>query len=113
MDYIKYIEDNTIRCEASYRGGGIEIGASELFPALDYDYAKISAYQNYLGGGMLGAIQSSSNFHPDDLNKTDREKFNKLVDGLKKYFHDLTNHGGDEWETATFEQNQNRPASAY
>ena len=66
--YKGIIEDNTIRCEVSYRGGGIEIDVSELFGIED---AKVSAYQNYLGGGMAGSIQSNANFEPKkkDLKK--------------------------------------------
>ena len=107
MDYTKYIEENTLRCEAGYRGGGIEIDCAGLFNIED---AKISAYQNYLGGGLLGAIQSNANFDP---NKKDQKKFNELSEELKRYFHNLTNHEDNEWESASFEDNQNRPKSAY
>jgi len=97
-----------MRCEASGRGGGIEINAGELFP--DIEDARIAAYQNYLGGGLLGSIQANANFTPEEKDKT---KFLELAEALKKYFHNLTNHEGDEWEEATFEENQNRPVSAY
>ena len=110
IDYTKYIEDNTKRCEASGRGGGIEIDAGGLFPYIEE--AGITAYQNYLGGGMLGSIQSSDNFS-SKLHKRDAAKFEALREALKRYFHNLTNHEDDEWEAASFEQNQNRPESAY
>ncbi|KKK83013.1 hypothetical protein LCGC14_2797660, partial [marine sediment metagenome] len=35
MNYKKYIKDNTIRCEAGHRGGGIEINLSKLLPELN------------------------------------------------------------------------------
>lgn len=108
MDYKKYIEANTIRVEASGRGGGIEINCNELF---GYDDARMSAYQNYLGGGMLGSIQANANFNP--MNTKESKLYYELSEALKRYFHDLTNHEDDEWESATFEQNQNRPESAY
>lgn len=107
MNYKNFIEENTLRCEASGRGGGIEVDCSELFKI---DGAKMSAYQNYLGGGMLGAIQSNANFEPK---KSQNKKFDKLSEDLKKYFHNLTNHEGDEWEEQSYDQNQNMPVSAY
>lgn len=109
FNFTEYIEDNTLRCEASYRGGGIEIDASDylLTPG-----AKMTAYQNYLGGGMLGAIQFDCNIRGwQDTEIADRVR--ELSDELMRYFHNLTNHEDDEWEAATFEQNQNRPGSAY
>ena len=39
----------------SHRGGGCEIELS----ALGYDEEYMSAYQNYLGGGMRGAVGNS------------------------------------------------------
>lgn len=110
INYREYIEANTIRCEASYRGGGIEIDCTGLFPYLEE--ARMTAYQNYLGGGMLGSIQSSNDFEAD-LKSGDSETFEALQDTLKRYFHDLTNHEDDEWESASYEDNQNRPESAY
>lgn len=100
MDFEKI----TIRAKISSRGGGVEIDlTSEGFEGV-----KMTAYQNYLGGGMLGKINS-------DCNKPDWESNGKLVsisDNLKKYFHTLTNPDG-EWESSSFEVNQNRPTSTY
>jgi len=59
INLVAYIQDNILRCEVSHRGGGIEIDASEY---LKIDGAKITAYQNYLGGGMLGSVNSDKNF---------------------------------------------------
>ncbi len=117
MDYNEYIENNTIRCEASYRGGGIEINCNDLFPYIaelagNGNYCGMTAYQNYLGGGMLGSIQSSNNF-AEEVREEDQSKLTELEKALKVYFHNLTNHEGDEWEEASFEDNQNRPSSAY
>lgn len=115
IDYRQYIEDHTLRCEASYRGGGIEINCNDLFPYIEEktgDFAGLTAYQNYLGGGMLGSVQSSNNFQ-DALHKKDLKKFEELREALKRYFHSLTNHEGDEWEETTYEQDQLRPESAY
>ena len=103
------IEDNIIRIDASRRGGGIEIDASELFG----EGCKISAYQNYLGGGLLGAIQSDINFMPSEEQKKD---VLKLSEELKRYFHDITNEEAseyDEWNGMSYEQNQSMPSSGY
>lgn len=50
------IEENTTRLKTSRRGGGIEISLDAL--GAKYEGHKMSAYQNYLGGGMLGSIQN-------------------------------------------------------
>lgn len=116
IDLIDYIETHTLRCEASYRGGGIEISLNDLLGKdtdVDEDEFLMTAYQNYLGGGMLGAISSSYNFNLSSLTKKDQKTVSEITEALKRYFHNLTNHEDDEWESATFEENQNRPGSAY
>lgn len=98
-------EDITLRVEASHRGGGIEIDLTSL----GYEGEMMTAYQNYLGGGMLGSIGS-------DCTISDFRSHDDLVDiseKLKRYFHSLTNHVEDEWESASYEENQRRPSSAY
>ncbi len=110
MDYLEYIENNTLRCDANRRGGGIEINLTDLFPYIDD--AGMTAYQNYLGGGILGAIQTSLSFYPDELTREDNTKLVEISDQLKRYFHNLTNHS-DEWENVSYERGQMRPASAY
>jgi len=94
----------TLRLKATHRGGGIEIDLTTL----GWKDVKMSAYQNYLGGGMLGAIQNDCTISDWRSNK----ELCEIADKLSRYFHELTNHD-DEWESATFEQNQNRPSSAY
>ncbi len=111
INYSEYIEKNTLRCEASYRGGGIEIDLSELFPKVEN--ACMTAYQNYLGGGMLGSICNSYNFRVQELGKGDTKKLSDITQAVNKYYHSLTNHEGDEWEETTYERNQLRPESAY
>lgn len=98
------IEKATLRFEASPRGGGIEIDCN----VFGWD-VKMTAYQNYLGGGMLGSIGN-------DCTMRDWRYESELVEiaeALAKYFHEITRHSNDEWEDADFEQNQNRPLSAY
>jgi hypothetical protein len=108
MNLTKYIEANTIRLEASSRGGGIEIDASGYTGVSGH---KMTAYQNYLGGGMLGSIQSDTNLKVT-ADKAGRKTL-ELAEALKQYFHNITNHEDDDWENASFEENQNRPVSAY
>ena len=102
---MKAIEEITLRCEASYRGGGIEISIDHL----GYKGHKMTAYQNYLGGGMLGSIGNDCTVP----NWRDKPKLVKMALRLAKHFHKLTNHEDDEWEDTTFEENQRRPNSAY
>lgn len=101
--------DAIVREQISHRGGGVEIDLSQFgFP----DGALMSAYQNYLGGGMLGAIQSNHNMR-GEFTKAQEKKIEQLSDILKRYLHEQTNHEDDEWECATYEENQLRSVSAY
>ena len=95
-----------LRQRVSHRGGGVEI---DLTP-FGYEGGKMTAYQNYLGGGMLGAIGNDCNIGRDW--ETD-DKLVNIAKHLSMYFHSLTNHSEDEFESATFEENQSRPLSAY
>ena len=109
INLAEFIKQNTIRLEASRRGGGIEIDCSELLG----DDAKMTAYQNYLGGGLLGSIESDVNIK---IKENDYKMFQKLEEALKKYFHNITNEEAgeyDEWNEQSYEQNQNMPKSAY
>jgi hypothetical protein len=58
---------------------------------------------------MLGRINNDStirNWKTDDVLKD-------IADKLARYFHNITNHEDDEWESATFEENQLRSSSSY
>lgn len=99
------IEKNTLRLQASHRGGGIEIDLS----AWGFRGGKMTAYQNYLGGGMLGRINNDCTIRDWQEN----DKLVKIAEQLARYFHEITNHDEDEWESASFEENQSRPTSAY
>lgn len=101
------IEENITRSRISHRGGGVEIDVSPL--GKKYEGVRMSAYQNYLGGGMLGSIQGDCNLR----GWRDNKRLVNLNDRLKRYMHELTRHDDDEWEDASFEENQDRPASAY
>ena len=109
----KKIEENTLRLEVSSRGGGIEIDLTNF----GFKGESMTAYQNYLGGGMLGRVCSDCTLYHKDKNY----KINKLKDVeemLKRYYFELTNPESEDdetcWESQTFEQNQiAMPESAY
>jgi len=101
IDLSKHI----IRQEISSRGGGIEISLSFI---KKYKGHRMTAYQNYLGGGLLGSVQSDCSYP----NWKDNKTLISISDRLKKYFHELTNPES-EWESMSYEQNQNMPISAY
>jgi hypothetical protein len=114
-NFSDYIEGHTLRCEVSHRGGGIEIDATEF---LGEKYPlKMTAYQNYLGGGMTGSVQGSIEGHLRDYPKGIQTKALKLAEALKYHFYCLSNEivaDWDEWAASpSFEAQQNRPASAY
>ena len=98
-----------VREQISHRGGGVEIDLSHFGFRSG---SLMSAYQNYLGGGMLGSIQSNHNMNRS-FTVSETRKLEKLADILKRYMHDQTNHEDDEWESASYDENQMRPTSGY
>jgi len=98
---------NIIRQKVTTRGGGIEICLENQ----GYPGEKMTAYKNYLGGGILGRIGN-------DCTITDWQQDDFLVDladSLAKIMHRMTAPiylQGEELEQ-TFEQNQSMPISAY
>ena len=112
MKYKEFIENNTIKCDASHRGGTIKINVAELFPGVNEPI--MGAYQNYLGGGMAGAVVGASMFSPEELTEKEIIVFNELKENIKQYFHEITNGvNNDEWATSNYKSNQSRPISAY
>ena len=53
---MRTFEDKIIREKITSRGGGVEIDLQEFG-----HNGQMTAYQNYLGGGMLGGIASDCN----------------------------------------------------
>jgi hypothetical protein len=100
----------TLRLEVSHRGGGIEIDLTRK----GFKGHKMSAYQNYLGGGMLGKVCVNNTIEAFNLPCTDKQKLklDKISEELKKYFHELSN-SDDEFEKQSYEQNQKMSVSAY
>jgi len=103
-------EQIILRSELSSRGGGVEISLDTL----GFKNEKMSAYQNYLGGGMLGRVQANNTIEAYNKPCTDKQKtkLDNIAEQLKQYFHSLTNPD-TEWEGQTYEKNQNMPTSAY
>ena len=99
------IETHTLRLEVSGRGGGVEIALDSL----GLEGEKMTAYQNYLGGGMLGSIANDCTIE----NWREDKGLVSLADRLARYFHEITRHEEDEWEDASFEEGQKRSVSAY
>ena len=104
----EFFEAATIRLKTSSRGGGIEINLGKL-GYKKYEGYGMTAYQNYLGGGMLGRVNSDCNFP----NWEENNRLVKLSEELKKYFHNITNPDEDEFESMSYEKNQSMPVSAY
>jgi hypothetical protein len=100
----------TLRLETSSRGGGIEIDLTRF----GFSGQKMSAYQNYLGGGMLGRICANDTIRAFNKPHTEKQaaKLDRIAERLKKHFHELTNPD-TEWESQSYEQNQKMPISAY
>lgn len=106
------IEDHIIKSDVSYRGGVLKVDVSELFS--DVDNAIMGAYQNYLGGGLAGAVIGAAQFDPEELSAKDQKIFFTLKEEIKKYFYDLNGGGGDEYmvkEVNSYEKNQALPGS--
>ena len=97
-------EEITLRLEISHRGGGVEISLDTL----GFEGGRMSAYQNYLGGGLLGRVCSDCNIK----NWSNNKKLVKISDDLKRYYHSLTNPS-DGWESIDYLKNQNMPVSGY
>ena len=120
INYREFIEKNITSEDISYRGGSVKVDVSELFQNLEED-AIMGAYQNYLGGGIAGAIIGASMFDPDVLNKKDRKVFKELKEAIKMYFYDVNNGGGDEWmqeevtgkKAGGYKKNQSMAISGY
>lgn len=115
------IENNIINCDVSYRGGSLKVDVSSLFPNLDKDEAIMGAYQNYLGGGIAGAIIDAAMFSPEQLNAKDAKVFEALKERIKKFFYEINNGGGDDYmqenvtgkDAGGYERNQQFSVSTY
>lgn len=89
----------TLREQITSRGGGVEIDLTKL----GYPEQKMTAYQNYLGGGMLGSIGNDCTIP----NWQNDEKLQDIALQLSKYYHGKANPG------TLFEEVQLLPLKAY
>lgn len=74
------IQENITREEISHRGGGVELDLSDF----GYEDEYLSAYQNYLGGGMRGAVANSCTIEDWEMD----EKLVRIADELREYYED-------------------------
>lgn len=104
-------EEITLRQEITSRGGGIIISLDTF----GYEGEKMSAYQNYLGGGMLGKVSSNDTIRANNsfVEESLCRELDEIAEELKKYYFNLTNPDEETWEHVSFEQNQKLPVSAY
>ena len=72
------IAENITREDFSTRGGGVELDLT----AFGYEDEFLSAYQNYLGGGVLGSIVNSSTVEDWQMD----EKLVRLAEKLSEYY---------------------------
>lgn len=105
------VRANIIDLDASRRGGVMKVNVEAFFET--DEEPTIGAYQNYLGGGMLGAVQFGSNFAPSE---EQAELFQLFREATKQIFFAITNEEAsdwDEWSEQTYEQNQRMAKSGY
>jgi hypothetical protein len=74
------ITENITREEFSSRGGGVELDLT----AFGYEDEFLSAYQNYLGGGMLGGVDNSCTVEDWRMD----EKLVRLAERLRDYYQE-------------------------
>jgi hypothetical protein len=110
MEAINF-EDITLRIEVTSRGGGVEISLDSF----GYEGERMSAYQNYLGGGMLGKVCSNDTIRAKHkiVEESICRELDEIAEQLRKYYFSLTNPDEEYWEHMSYEQNQKMPVSAY
>jgi hypothetical protein len=129
IDLPEYIENHIIDCDISYRGGTLKVDVSGLFSQDSIDAVEeagetleAGAYQNYLGGGMAGSIQSGRSFDASLLTKEDQELYKLFSEAVKRHFYNINNGGGDEYmqdcvtghdAVGGYEKLQKLPVSGY
>lgn len=123
INYREYIEQNTTKCDVSYRGGVLKVDISRMLTDTSNERiqeageeAIAGASQNYLGGGIAGRITTGRSFDINLLTKGDQKKYEEFCTAVIEYFHFINNGGGDEYmqeNHASLEFNQNLPVSGY
>ena len=112
QEQIEKFEAAIIRSQISHRGGGLEISLDSF----GFAGERMTAYQNYLGGGLLGRVGSDCTLWRKN-DPYDAERLREVSEQLKMYLHYLTNPESEDdeecWESTGYEQNQVMPVSAY
>ena len=72
------IQENITREKISHHGGVVELDLSDF----GYEDELMSAYQNYLGGGMRGAVANSCTIEDWEMD----EKLVRLASELRDYY---------------------------
>lgn len=72
------IQDSITQEEFSHRGGGVELDLMDF----GYQDEYLSAYQNYLGGGMRGAVANSCTVEDWEID----ERLVRLASELCEYY---------------------------
>lgn len=100
----------TLNLKVSERGGGVEIDLTRF----GFSGHKMSAYCNYLGGGMLGKVCANDTIRAFEIPCTDKQnaKLDKIAERLKKHYYTLLQEYL-EWEGQSYEFNQKMSVSAY
>lgn len=120
-DAYNFVLDHVKDADISYRGGSLKVDVSDLFETGDED-AIMGAYQNYLGGGIAGSIQTGRCFDISGFTPDQMDLYKLMAEACKRYFYDCNNGGGDEYmqENVTgadakdgYDRLQKMPASAY
>ena len=95
------MEFKVIRQKITTRGGGVEIDLSPL----GFDGHKMSAYQNYLGGGMLGGVAVNDTIRSQVSNVRLQlelsNRFNELDEigeRLREFYSDLAGMDLEDYE---------------
>lgn len=99
------VESRIVRSSISNRGGGIEITLDGLNRG-KYNGLKMTAYQNYLGGGMLGSISNDCQAE----HWSNDEYLVRVSDRINRHFFELMFDYFDENE---YQNLQKRSVSAY
>ena len=74
------IAENITREKFSERGGGVELDLTEF----GYEDEFLSAYQNYLGGGLRGCVANSCTIEDWQMD----EKLVRLAERLSEYYQE-------------------------
>lgn len=96
-------EKMTLNLVVERRGGGIEIDLCKIDKK--YKGEKMTAYQNYLGGDMLGRVANSCTI----IDWGSDAKLYEIGLELRKHFFGLTS----EYSDLAFKINQSLSVSAY